>query len=301
MPMRPKFYLEVKHNTIHLRGKGDLLKRIVSMLFILVVIISLLAVKFKVQGVKASETTLAIVNPSTGGNDFMFSPATPINSTFTANVTVIDVSFLAAWQINIKWDPELLRINSTADIIIPTDNVFSGYTDPTVPSITDSNVIYGCTIRLGAPFNYVNTTYRTLCQIRFTIIKNDTKPLSCNIHFQQQSEDFFHSILVDVNANLIPYASQDGTYEMLPLGTIIVPRDHSTIQEAINHANPGDTIFIRNGIYSENVVINKTLSLFGHAVETTVVDGNGVGNIIEITADNVTIKGFSIRKSERYN
>jgi len=34
----------------------------------------------------------------------------------------------------------------------------------------------------------------------------------------------------------------------------------STIQEAINAANPGDTVYVRNGTYYENIVVNKTVA-----------------------------------------
>lgn len=78
---------------------------------------------------------------------------------------------------------------------------------------------------------------------------------------------------------------------------IHVPGDFSTIQEAINNANEGDTIFVYSGQYSENIVIDKSLSLIGENAESTIIEGNGTGNVIEITADNVLIKGFTIKKS----
>ncbi len=73
--------------------------------------------------------------------------------------------------------------------------------------------------------------------------------------------------------------------------TITVPDDYATIQEAINHANAGATINVRNGTYNESVLVNKQLSLIGTS-ETPlgpkpVIDGNGAPIVVKITADNV--------------
>jgi len=78
---------------------------------------------------------------------------------------------------------------------------------------------------------------------------------------------------------------------------IYVPTDYPTIQEAINNANEGDTIYVRNGTYYENVVVDKSLSLIGEDRSNTFVDGNDIGNVINITANNVNITGFTIRRS----
>ena len=51
---------------------------------------------------------------------------------------------------------------------------------------------------------------------------------------------------------------------------IHVPTDYSTIQAAVDAANPGDTVFVWNGTYYEQVVINKSLTLEGQG-DTTIV------------------------------
>jgi parallel beta-helix repeat protein len=79
--------------------------------------------------------------------------------------------------------------------------------------------------------------------------------------------------------------------------TITVPTDYPTIQEAINAANPGDTILVLEGIYVENIVINKTVTLIGENMENTIIDGNRNGTVINVTVDNVTISGFTIKNS----
>jgi len=91
--------------------------------------------------------------------------------------------------------------------------------------------------------------------------------------------------------------------------TIVVPDDYPTIQEAINVANEGDTIFVRSGIYYEHVVLNKTVSLLG--VEGPTIDASQevVGMItpsiakwngITILANYCTVTGFEIRNAANF-
>lgn len=46
-------------------------------------------------------------------------------------------------------------------------------------------------------------------------------------------------------------------------GTITVPDDYPTIQQAINNASEGDTIYVHSGYYAEDVVVDKPVSLIG--------------------------------------
>jgi len=73
------------------------------------------------------------------------------------------------------------------------------------------------------------------------------------------------------------------------------PADFHTIQEAINAANPGDTIYVHSGTYYENVVVNKTVSLIGENKVTTTIDGNMTATVVVITADDATISEFTLR------
>ncbi len=80
------------------------------------------------------------------------------------------------------------------------------------------------------------------------------------------------------------------------------PADFHTIQEAINAANLGDTVCVRNGTYYENVLVDKAILLVGESREATIIDASGVGNVVEVWASNVTVTGFTIRNCgvERY-
>lgn len=76
-----------------------------------------------------------------------------------------------------------------------------------------------------------------------------------------------------------------------------IQRSFSSIQEAINWAENGSTIYVPSGMYYEHVVINKTISLIGENVSTTTIDGGNAGTVVSITADNVSITGFTIQNS----
>src|SRR5436309_5876492 len=53
--------------------------------------------------------------------------------------------------------------------------------------------------------------------------------------------------------------------------TIVVPRDFPTIQAAVDAAVPGDTITVKGGIYTEEVVIGKDVNLRGAGIGATII------------------------------
>ena len=84
--------------------------------------------------------------------------------------------------------------------------------------------------------------------------------------------------------------------------TIYVPNDYSSIQMAVDAANSGDTVVLRDGTYTENVNINKdhlTLRSENGAKTTVVEAANAKDETFEVTADYVTIQGFTIRGGSR--
>ena len=78
---------------------------------------------------------------------------------------------------------------------------------------------------------------------------------------------------------------------------IVVPDDFASIQEAIDSALDGDTVYVKSGEYHENVQINKPIFLIGENVDTTIIDGNppeGFRIPITVGSDNVSVSGFKI-------
>jgi nitrous oxidase accessory protein len=95
------------------------------------------------------------------------------------------------------------------------------------------------------------------------------------------------------------YAPNQGTSLYSLASVIIVPDDHLTIQEAINAANEGDTIVVRNGTYFEHVVVNKSLSIVGEGEDITFIDGGGSGTVIEVLhTSNTSLRDFTVRNGK---
>lgn len=77
--------------------------------------------------------------------------------------------------------------------------------------------------------------------------------------------------------------------------TVSADGETKSISEAINRAGSGDRIIVRQGVYKEHIIINKTLKLIG--INRPEINGSGEGTIIKVSAPDVTIEGFSIKSS----
>ncbi|WP_255334458.1 NosD domain-containing protein [Methanosarcina sp. KYL-1] len=74
------------------------------------------------------------------------------------------------------------------------------------------------------------------------------------------------------------------------------PADFSSIQAAVDAASPGATIIVKNGTYTENVDVDRAVTIiseFGPGY-TKVNASNPKDSVFYVTADGVNISGFSV-------
>jgi parallel beta-helix repeat protein len=70
---------------------------------------------------------------------------------------------------------------------------------------------------------------------------------------------------------------------------------YQTIQDGIDHALAGDTVYVFSGYYLEQININITINVTGENTDTTIIDGNNQDQIVTVTADMVNISSFTIQ------
>lgn len=86
-------------------------------------------------------------------------------------------------------------------------------------------------------------------------------------------------------------------FNVVSASVVYVPDEYEKIQWAVDMADPNDTIIIRDGIYTENIFVNKQLTILSEngSANCIIQAGDSYDNVFEVAADNVTIKGFTIR------
>jgi parallel beta-helix repeat protein len=79
------------------------------------------------------------------------------------------------------------------------------------------------------------------------------------------------------------------------------PGNYSTIQEGIDAATLGDTVFVfdDSSPYYENIIIDKPITVIGENRDTTIIDGGMVGDVVKITVNTIDFSGFTVRNSQQ--
>jgi hypothetical protein len=185
-----------------------------SLLFITMILLGSVMI-FPIPATEASPTTyVSVINPATGDGDFNYTNLSPPpGNVFTVNITVTDVQKLAGWQVNLTWDPTLLKINVAGDVFLPLDHVFTGM-DPVgaLPELGVGYVVFARAIGPGSPYTSFNGSGRLIC-VKFTVIKSpiEGETLSCDLVLDRVG--ILLTKLVDEDAGPIPFTEQNGYYE----------------------------------------------------------------------------------------
>jgi parallel beta-helix repeat protein len=108
-------------------------------------------------------------------------------------------------------------------------------------------------------------------------------------------------LILFVTTSIVSALNVD-SFSVSPLGTtgswLYVggsgPSNYTSIQDAIDHASAGDTVFVYNGTYYECLFLDKTIHLIGENRDTTIIDGEYIMSVISLYADECTVNGFTL-------
>ncbi|WP_265581117.1 NosD domain-containing protein [Methanofollis aquaemaris] len=99
-----------------------------------------------------------------------------------------------------------------------------------------------------------------------------------------------------------PLVAAAGEYEIVVPQTLYVDDDggegvYTTIQAAVDAAKSVDTIVVRNGTYTENVLVDKGLTIRAEngTEAVTVTAASPTKPVFDLKADGITVEGFSVR------
>lgn len=74
-----------------------------------------------------------------------------------------------------------------------------------------------------------------------------------------------------------------------------VAAGEANLQAMVDAAAPGSTLVVPEGTYRVHLVVDKPLELVADG--EVVLDGGGIGSVVTITADDVTMRGFTVANS----
>jgi len=110
-------------------------------------------------------------------------------------------------------------------------------------------------------------------------------------------------ILLFVGIAYAPAIAQDTEKSQSSRGTWLHvggsgPGNYTRIQDAVDNASDGDTVFVFAGLYIELVTVNCSINLIGENKNTTIIDGNNPPFpmcTVTIIKDDVFVTNFTIQ------
>jgi len=73
--------------------------------------------------------------------------------------------------------------------------------------------------------------------------------------------------------------------------------EFTSISDALNASTDWDMIKVNPGVYYENVRINRTVSLVNNGTGEIIITGGGNGDVMQITAERVQLRGLTVTGS----
>ena len=73
------------------------------------------------------------------------------------------------------------------------------------------------------------------------------------------------------------------------------PGNYTRIQDAIDNASNGDTVFVYDGIYDEYLEINRAIHLRGESKNNTILQNMPPHQVVNITADQTFVEALTIQ------
>ena len=207
-------------------------------------------------------------------------------------VVGIILLFLLSSLIPIASSYSSYETNKTYTIHIDENGTLSGYvTDPTM------NPIEGAKVRV-----YFHETYEENYTDSSGYYHVTNIPIcNCTKNATVSKEGYrSECVLLSIDETTIHNFTLTRLSNTLYVGGS-GPGNYSRIQDAVDNASDGDTVFAYSGTYYENVIVDKSINLIGEDKNTTVIDsrqntGENI-RIIVIESNKFNITGFTILDS----
>jgi hypothetical protein len=208
-------------------------------------------------------TTVALVNPVDGTNNFVYTTSEKDVGDFVIiNVTITDVLNMSGWQMSISWNASLLSYNSFK---LPSDNVFA-YDSPVSASSADpagGNVVGGANLGPDAPYYFDGNG--TLARLNLTIIQGvgmlPPTTVQCDLEFTNVGSTG-DSFLLSGSSD-IPFTPVNGFYHYYWVEPPTIPKLYLKPSEIKPAAN--DTTFAVD-VMVENVYAGWEITCFQFSV-----------------------------------
>ena len=98
-----------------------------------------------------------------------------------------------------------------------------------------------------------------------------------------------------------PKTNVTGTLTVTPRTLVTVDdsggKDFTKIQDAVDFAQAGYTVFVYDGTYPGHVVVSKGIEIVGETRHGVVLDGSGSGTALRITGDRAVVHNLTIQNA----